>query len=123
MKHVSCLRTIAFKLEIIDQIPDETVGIFSQGGFYDLCKGGHVAATGEVKHFKLQTISGSYWRADREGTALQRITGVCFASKADLDAHLKHLEEVQLYDHRRLGKQLDLFSFNEVAPGHAVYSS
>ena len=106
-----------FKLEIIDKIPDETVGIFSQGSFYDLCKGGHAASTGEVKHFKLQTISGSYWRADREGTALQRITGVCFATKADLDAHLKHLEEVQLYDHRRLGKQLDLFSFNEVAPG------
>jgi len=106
-----------FKRELIDQIPDETVGIYTQGDFYDLCRGGHVDEVGAVKYFKLMSISGSYWRADRSGQALQRITGVCFATQKELDAHLKMLEDVQAYDHRRLGKQLDMFSFHEVAPG------
>jgi len=106
-----------FKLEIIDQIEGETVGIYRQGDFFDLCRGGHLDSIGKIKHFKLTGISGSYWRADREGTALQRITGVCFATKEELAAYLKHLEDVQTYDHRRLGKQLDLFSFNELSPG------
>jgi threonyl-tRNA synthetase len=67
-----------FKLELIDQIPGETVGLSRQGDFYDLCRGGHVASTGEIKHFKLLSISGSYWRANREGQALQRISGTAF---------------------------------------------
>ncbi len=106
-----------FKLEIIDQVEGDTVGIYHQGNFFDLCKGGHVEALAEVKHFKIVGISGSYWRANREGTQLQRISGVCFATKEELDAYLKHLEDVQRYDHRRLGKQMDLFSFHDVAPG------
>ena len=107
-----------FKLEIIDQVPGDTVGIYHQGStFFDLCKGGHVDALGEVKYFKLTGISGSYWRADRTGTALQRISGVCFETKEALDAYLQRLEDLQMYDHRRLGKQLDLFSFQDVAPG------
>jgi threonyl-tRNA synthetase len=106
-----------FKCELIDQAEGDTVGLFYQGSFFDLCKGGHVASTGEVKYFKLTSISGSYWRADRSGTALQRISGVCFESPAALDAYLQHLEDVQTYDHRKLGKQLDLFSFDDVAPG------
>jgi len=106
-----------FKLELIDQIPGDTVGIYSQGDFFDLCRGGHVDEVGAVQHFKLMNISGSYWRADRNGQALQRITGVCFATKQELEAHLKMLEDLQAYDHRRLGKQLDLFSFRDVAPG------
>ena len=106
-----------FKRELIDQIPDETVGIYTQGEFFDLCRGGHVDEVGAVKYFKLMSISGSYWRADRNGQALQRITGVCFATQKELDAHLKMLEDVQAFDHRRLGKQLDMFSFHDVAPG------
>ncbi len=106
-----------FKLELIDQAEGDTVGLFYQGSFFDLCKGGHVVSTGDLKYFKLTGISGSYWRADRQGTALQRISGVCFESQAALDAYLQHLEDVATYDHRRLGKQLDLFSFDDVAPG------
>jgi len=105
-----------FKAEIIEQA-EGNIGLFCQGNFCDLCKGGHVESTGQVKYFKLTGISGAYWRADREGTALQRISGVCFASKNELDAYVQHLEDVQKYDHRRLGKQLDLFSFNDVTPG------
>src|SRR4029078_5124378 len=85
--------------------------------FFDLCKGGHVEALGEVKYFKLTGISGSYLRADRSGTALQRISAVCFQTKEALDAYLQRLEDLQMYDHRRLGKQMDLFSFQDVAPG------
>lgn len=111
-----------FKLEIIDQVDGDTVGIYHQGPtFFDLCKGGHVDALGEVKYFKLTGISGSYWRADRSGTALQRVSGVCFESKKALDDYLQHLEDVAKYDHRKLGKQLDLFSFHDVAPGMAFF--
>ncbi len=113
-----------FKREIIeDQIKDDTVSLFCQGNFCDLCKGGHVASTGEIKYFKLTNISGAYWRADRQGTALQRISGVCFATQKELDAHLQFLEDVQKYDHRKLGKQLDLFSFNDVAAGFPFFHS
>lgn len=111
-----------FKLEIIDQIEGSTVGIYYQGEkFFDLCKGGHVDELGEVKYFKLMSISGSYWRADRDGQALQRIAGVCFETQKELDEYLQRLEDIQKYDHRRLGKQLDLFSFNELAPGMAFF--
>lgn len=110
-----------FKLEIIDQIPDNTVGLYSQGDFADLCKGGHVAKTGDLKHFKLTSISGAYWRADREGTALQRISGICFASKEELDGYQQMLEDIEKYDHRKLGQQLELFFFHDVAPGMPFY--
>ncbi len=106
-----------FKLELIDQIEDETVGVYTQGDFVDLCKGGHVTTTKEIKHFKLMSISGAYWRADRSGTALQRITGVAFASKQELYDYLKLLEDAKKYDHRKLGKELKLFSFHDQAPG------
>lgn len=106
-----------FKLELIDGIADQTVGVYHQGDFYDLCKGGHVDAIGEIKFFKLTAISGSYWRANRDGVALQRITGVAFATQEDLDAYFKRIEEAEMYDHRKLGKQLDLFSFHDVSPG------
>ncbi len=97
--------------------PTDPISVYGQGDFFDLCKGGHVASTGEIKNFKLTNISGSYWRADREGIALQRISGLCFEKPKELEAYLKFLEDVQTYDHRRLGKQLDLFSFHDVAPG------
>ena len=106
-----------FKLEIIDDIEGDTVGIYHQGDFFDLCKGGHVSSTSQIKHFKLTGISGSYWRADREGQPLQRISGVCFATKEELDAYLQRLEDAKKFDHRRLGKELDLFSFHEQAAG------
>jgi len=107
-----------FKQEIINELPDgETITVFSQGDFFDLCKGGHVDSTGKIKHFKLTAVAGSYWRADKSNTALQRISGIAFETKEDLDQYVKMVEEAKLYDHRRLAKQLDLFSFNELAPG------
>jgi threonyl-tRNA synthetase len=110
-----------FKQELIDGIPDETVGIYSQGKFFDLCKGGLVASTKGLKHFKLTAISGSYWRADKSNTALQRISGIAFETKGDLALYLKRVKEAKLYDHRKLGKQLELFSFHEEAPGVAFF--
>ncbi len=112
-----------FKLELIDGIQDEKLGVFCQGDFCDLCKGGHVESTGQIKFFKLTSSSGSYWRADRDGIALQRIYGVAFESQKDLDKYFKKIEEAQLNDHRKLGKQLDLFSFNDVAAGFPFFHS
>jgi len=111
-----------FKLEIInDQIQGETVGVYTQGEFVDLCAGGHTETTGEVHFFKLTGISGSYWRADRDGQALQRITGVAFCSKVEMDAYFQRIEDAEKYDHRNLGKQLDLFSFHDFAPGMVFF--
>lgn len=101
-----------FKLELIDSIEGDTVGIAKQGSFYDLCRGGHVSSTGQIKYFKLLNLSGSYWRGNRDGQALQRITGTAFLTEQDLINYEKRCEEAQMYDHRRLGKQLDLFSFH-----------
>lgn len=110
-----------YKLELIDQIPGDTVGIARQGDFYDLCRGGHVAATGELAHCKLLHISGSYWRADRDNQPLQRITGTAFATAKDLRMYETRIEEAQKYDHRKLGKQLDLFSFHDEGPGFPFF--
>lgn len=110
-----------FKTELIDGIPDETVGIARQGDFYDLCRGGHVENTSEIKYFKLLTISGSYWRAERNGQALQRITGTAFWTEQELQNYEQQKEDALKYDHRRLGKQLDLFSFHEEGVGFPFY--
>lgn len=110
-----------FKMELIESIPGDTVGLSRQGDFYDLCRGGHVASTGDIKYFKLLNISGSYWRADRNNQPLQRITGTAFLTKEDLDDYEKRKEEAELYDHRRLGKQLDLFSFHEEGVGFPFF--
>jgi len=110
-----------FKLELIDKIPDDTVGIATQGEFNDLCRGGHVETTGMIQHFKLLTISGAYWRADRSGQTLQRITGTACWTDKDLAAYLKRREELEMYDHRRLGKQLDLFSFHDEGVGFPFF--
>ncbi len=110
-----------FKLELIDGLEGDMVGLSEQGDFFDLCRGGHVSSTGDIKYFKLTTISGSYWRADRTGTALQRITGIAFSTQADMDAYLQHQEDMIKYDHRRLGKQLDLFSFQEEGVGFPFF--
>ncbi len=110
-----------FKLELIEQIPGDTVGIATQGDFIDLCKGGHVDHTGKIKHFKLTGISGSYWRADRNGQALQRIAGTAFLNAKDLRTYEKRVEEARKYDHRKLGKQLDLFSFHDEGVGFPFF--
>jgi threonyl-tRNA synthetase len=110
-----------FKLELIDNIPGETVGIARQGEFYDLCRGGHVPTTGSLQHVKLTGISGSYWRADRSKQPLQRISGVAFFSQADMQAWEKAREDAAKYDHRRLGKQLDLFSFHDEGVGFPFF--
>ena len=110
-----------FKLELIDQIPGETVGLSVQGPFYDLCRGDHIASTGDIKHFLLLSISGSYWRADRENQPLQRIYGTAFTTKEDLEKFIQHRKDALEYDHRKLGKELDLFSFHDEAPGAVFF--
>lgn len=110
-----------FKLELIENIPGETVGLSVQGDFKDLCRGGHVASTGDIKYFKLLGLSGSYWRADRNNQALQRISGTAFFTQKDLQEFEQRREDAEKYDHRRLGKQLDLFSIQEEGPGFPFF--
>jgi len=107
-----------YKLELIDDIPDEKVSVYRQGNFLDLCRGPHVSTTGQIKAFKLVSIAGAYWRGDEHNPMLQRVYGVAFATEQALEEHLKKLEEAARRDHRRLGKELDLFSIHEEAgPG------
>ncbi len=99
-----------YKLELIDAIPeDETVTIYEQGEFFDLCRGVHVPSTGKIKEFKLLNIAGAYWRGDSDNKMLQRVYGTAFFKKEDLDEHLRLLEEAKERDHRKIGKELDLF--------------
>jgi threonyl-tRNA synthetase len=107
-----------YKLELIEEIADEKVGVYRQGSFVDLCRGPHVASTGEIKAFKLVSIAGAYWRGDEHNPMLQRVYGVAFATEQALADYLKNLEEAARRDHRKLGKELDLFSIHEEAgPG------
>ncbi len=107
-----------YKLELIDEIPDERVSLYRQGSFIDLCRGPHVSSTGEIKVFKLVSIAGAYWRGDEHQPMLQRIYGVAFDTKEALAEHLKKLEEAARRDHRKLGRELDLFSIHdEAGPG------
>lgn len=110
-----------FKRELIDDIPGETVGLAEQGDFYDLCKGGHVASTGVLAHFKLLSLSGSYWRADKNNQPLQRIFGTAFFTAQELQDYEQKRSDALRYDHRRLGKELDLFSFHEEGPGFPFF--
>ena len=110
-----------FKLELIENIPGQTVGLARQGDFYDLCRGGHVASTGLIKSFLLTGISGSYWRADRKNAPLQRISGTAFWNDKDLRIHLKKQEDAAKYDHRKIGKEMDLFSFQEEGVGFPFF--
>ncbi|MBN8250653.1 threonine--tRNA ligase [Priestia flexa] len=99
------------KLELIDAIPaGETVTVYHQGEFFDLCRGVHVPSTGKIKEFKLLNIAGAYWRGDSNNQMLQRIYGTAFFKKADLDEHLRLLEEAKERDHRKIGKELNLFT-------------
>jgi threonyl-tRNA synthetase len=110
-----------FKQELIDVIPGDFVGLSQQGDFYDLCRGGHVASTGQLKNTILLNISGAYWRADRSKTPLQRISGTAFFTEQELQDYLSRKEEAAKYDHRRLGKQLDLFSFHKEGIGFPFF--
>src|SRR3989338_4312310 len=111
-----------FKRELVEGIPDEAVSIYTDGEFVDLCEGPHVASTGEVKAVKLLSLAGAYWRGDERNAQLQRIYGTAYRSKDELAAHLKRLEEARRRDHRRLGTELGLFSFQELAgPGVVFY--
>jgi threonyl-tRNA synthetase len=98
-----------YKLELIEELPDEKVGIYEQGTFTDLCRGPHVKSTGEIKAFKLTSIAGAYWRGDEHNTMLQRIYGIAFENRKELDEYLERIEEAKKRDHRKLGKDLDLF--------------
>jgi len=110
--------TQPYKLELIDELPDTTVTIYRQGSFTDLCRGPHLASTGEVKAFKLTHIAGAYWRGDEKRPMLQRIYGVAFDSQAELENYLSRQVEAAKRDHRKLGKELDLFSIHEeIGPG------
>ncbi len=107
-----------YKLELIDEIPDKKVGLYRQGAFVDLCRGPHVGSTGEVKAFKLVSIAGAYWRGDEHRPMLQRVYGVAFETEEALAEHLRRLDEAAKRDHRKLGRELDLFSLHEEAgPG------
>lgn len=107
-----------YKQEIIDELPaDSVISLYQSGDFVDLCRGPHLPSTKFLKHFKLLHISGAYWRGDSQNEQLQRIYGVCFFEKEQLDAHLILLEEREKRDHRRLGKELDLFMISEYGPG------
>jgi len=107
-----------YKAELISAIPQgEDVSLYREGDFIDLCRGPHVPSTGKLKVFKLMKVAGSYWRGDQNNAQLQRIYGTAWAKKDELDAYLHMLEEAEKRDHRRLGRQLDLFHLQEEAPG------
>ena len=102
-----------YKLELIDEIEDETVGHFRHGDFHDLCRGGHTQRTGQIGAFKLTSIAGAYWRGDEKNKMLQRVYGALYPTQEELDAYLASVEEAEKRDHRRLGRELDLFSMHE----------
>ena len=108
-----------YKAEIIESIPSgEEVSIYHHGNWHDLCRGPHLSSTGKIgKAFKLTKVSGAYWRGDSNNEMLQRIYGTCWASKKELDDYLNRLEEAEKRDHRKLGKEMDLFHFREESPG------
>jgi threonyl-tRNA synthetase len=111
------------KLERLEEFPDdEVITVYQNGPFLDLCRGPHVPSTGRLKYFKLLSGAGAYWRGDHRRQMLQRIYGTAFHTKAELDEHLHRLEEARRRDHRRLGRELDLFHFFQVSPGAAFWT-
>ena len=111
-----------FKVEIIRDIPgDETLSVYRQGEWFDLCRGPHVPSTGRLGAFKLLSVAGAYWRGDERNQMLQRIYGTAFADQKELDEHLKRLEEARARDHRKIGKELSLFTFSHFAPSMPIF--
>jgi threonyl-tRNA synthetase len=110
-----------YKVEIIEGIPEAQVSLYTQGDFTDLCRGPHVPSTGRLKAFKLTSVAGAYWRGDEHNEMLQRIYGTAFATPKELKEHLALLEEAKRRDHRKLGRELDLFSFRPEAPASPFF--
>ena len=111
-----------YKVELINDLPEDAIiSIYQQGDFFDLCAGPHCPTTGRVKAFKLQSIAGAYWRGNEKNKMLQRIYGTAFNTKEELDAYLNMLEEAAKRDHRKLGKELDLFSIQDEGPGFPFF--
>jgi len=110
-----------FKVEILRGLDVPTVSVYKQGDFLDLCRGPHVASTGALRAVKLLTSSGAYWRGDEKNPMLQRIYGTAWLTQEELDKHLWRLEEAKKRDHRKLGRELDLFEFHDIAPGAAFW--
>jgi threonyl-tRNA synthetase len=112
----------SYKVELIEDLPEDSViSFYKQGEFVDLCAGPHVPSTGKVKAFKLLSLAGAYWRGDENNKMLQRIYGISYPKKSQLDEYLKRLEEAKKRDHRRLGRELDLFSILEEGPGFPFF--
>ncbi|MDX9757945.1 MAG: threonine--tRNA ligase [Bacteroidota bacterium] len=107
-----------YKLELISEFPDdEVISCYAEGSFTDLCRGPHLPSAGKIKYVKLLTVSGSYWRGDASRPQMQRIYGITFPKKKELDEYLERLEEARKRDHRKLGRELELFAFHDIAPG------
>jgi len=112
----------SYKAELISELPDATVSLYQQGGFVDLCRGPHLSSTGRIPAFKLTSLAGAYWRGDERNKMLQRIYGTAFPTKEALEKHLQLLEEAKRRDHRKLGRELDLFSISdEAGAGLVIY--
>ncbi|MBW6511859.1 MAG: threonine--tRNA ligase [Desulfuromonadaceae bacterium] len=114
---IKLFRTLGehYKVELIQDLPNATVSLYRQGDFVDLCRGPHLPSTGKLKAFKLTSVAGAYWRGSEKNAMLQRLYATAFTDKKELRKHLERLEEARKRDHRKLGKELDLFSFNEEA--------
>src|SRR5262245_22153997 len=112
-----------FKVELVDAIPeDQQIRIYRQGEWFDLCRGPHMTSTGKVGNaFKLMKVAGAYWRGDSNREMLSRIYGTAFAKQEELDAYLKQIEEAEKRDHRKLGREMNLFHFQEEAPGSVFW--
>ena len=112
----------SYKIEMIDEFDDdEVISTYTQGDFVDLCRGPHLATTGMIKHFKLLNTAGAYWRGDEKNKMLQRIYGTAFYNKKELDTYLKQVEEAKERNHRKLGKELELFFFDQLSPGSPFF--
>lgn len=111
-----------FKVEIIQDLGDAEISIYTQGKWFDLCRGPHVQSTGQVKAVKLLSVAGAYWRGDEKNPMLQRLYATAFLDKKDLETYLKNIEEAKKRDHRKLGKELGLFQFHQWAPGSPFFT-
>jgi len=111
-----------YKVELIEDLPEnETISLYKQGDYVDLCRGPHIPSTKYVKAFKLTSVAGAYWRGNEKNKMLQRVYGVAFSNKALLETHLHNLEEAKKRDHRKLGKELKLFTFANEGPGFPFF--
>jgi len=114
-------RDAVYKVELVSEIPDEFISLYRQGEFVDLCRGPHVTSTSQLKHFKLLSVAGAYWRGDEKNIMLTRIYGTAFDTAEALDDHINRIEEAKRRDHRKLGRELDLFSIQEEGPGFPFF--